>query len=389
MISAASSPRICLDWNATAPLLPAAREAMLAALDTPGNPSSPHAEGRRARALVEGARERIASAFGVAARKVYFTSGATEAANWVLAPAAGQRRPQAALLVGATEHACVLGGHRFAPERVHVLPVDAGGVLDLAALEGQLATLGARHGPGSVMVAVQAANNETGVLQPTARIAQILAPHRAIFVCDAVQSFGRVAAGLDADILFVSGHKLGAPKGVGAVVVRNDELAPEPLLKGGGQEKRQRAGTENVAAIAGFAAAVDALVPVRAETAAGSAALRARLEAGLAAIDPATVVFGSRAERLPNTTCFAVPGVAADTALIALDLAGIAVSSGAACASGKVAASHVLAAMGTSQDLARCALRASTGPTTTARDIDVFLDAWRAFLDRRPVRAVA
>ena len=391
MSSASNRPRVYLDWNATAPLLPEARHAMVAALDLMGNPSSPHAEGRKARAAIEQARERVAAAFGAAARQVTFTSGATEAANWVLTPevAAGRRKPLRALLVAATEHACVLAGHRFSSEHVQVLPVAEDGVIEMAALQEQVAALSAQHGAGSVMVAIQAANNETGVVQPIARIAEVVKAQGALLVCDAVQAAGRIAMPAEADILFVSGHKIGGPKGVGAVIVRNDDLLPDPLLKGGGQEKRQRAGTENVAAIAGFAAAANSAAARTTETYAATQALQEQLEAGLSEIDGATVIFGAGAQRLANTTCFAVPGVAAETALIALDMAGIAVSSGAACSSGKVASSHVLPAMGVPQDLARCALRASTGPTTTARDIGIFLDAWRAFLDRRAVRAVA
>lgn len=392
MNAASQKARVYLDWNATAPLLPEARQAMLAAFDLAGNPSSPHGEGRKARALIEASRERVAAAFGAAARQVTFTSGATEAANWVLTPAIAtgrQHAPVDALLVGATEHACVLTGHRFAPDRVELARVDAQGLVDVAALEARVAALSGQHGAGRVMVAIQAANNETGVVQPIARIAEALKPHSAVLVCDAVQAAGRIAVPAEADIVFVSGHKIGGPKGVGAVIVRNDDLAPEPLLKGGGQEKRQRAGTENIAAIAGFAAALGCVQARQGETGTHTKSLQGQLEAGLAAIDGETVIFGAEAPRLDNTTCFAVPGVPAETALIALDMAGIAVSSGAACSSGKVASSHALAAMGIPHDLARCALRASTGPMTTARDIGIFLDAWRAFLDRRAVRAVA
>lgn len=384
--------RAYLDWNATAPLHPAARAAMVAALDAGGNPSSPHGEGRRARGFVEEARERIAACLGTLPRNVMFTSGATEAANWVLTPSAAsgrQRTPLAALLVGATEHPCVLHGHRFAAEHVHEIPVDAQGRIDVAGLEVRVAASTAQHGTGSVMVALQAANNETGVLHPLAQISKALAPHRAVLACDAVQAIGRTDELPRADILFLSAHKLGGPKGAGAVVLAGDDMAPEPLLKGGGQERRQRSGTENVAAIAGFAAAVEVTMAKRQAAIRTARELRDLLEAGLRAIRADTVVFGAEAARLPNTTCFAVPGISAETALVALDMAGLAVSSGSACSSGKVASSHVLAAMGHAPGLARGALRVSTGPATVARDVEVFLDAWRTFLDRRAQRAVA
>lgn len=383
--------RTYLDWNATAPLHPAARAAMVAALDITGNPSSPHAEGRRARGIVEDARERIGASLGVAPRNVYFTSGATEAANWVLSPTAatGQRMPLAALLVAATEHTCVLAGHRFPAERVSTIPVDGQGLVDVAALAARVAELTRQHGNGSVMVAVQAANNETGVLQPMAQIAEALAPHGALLVCDAVQAVGRMPDVPKADILLLSAHKVGGPKGVGAVAFASEAVSPEPLIKGGGQERRQRSGTENVAGIAGFAAALEAAIATSSQAIAHARQLRDTLETGLARIHGGTVVFGASAPRLPNTTCFAVPGVAAETALIALDLDGMAVSSGSACASGKVASSHVLAAMGAPIETARGALRLSTGAATTQQDVEAFLAAWHQFIARRAQRAVA
>jgi cysteine desulfurase len=324
------------------------------------------------------------------ARGVYFTSGATEAANWVLTPHAPRRRsgaPLAALLVGATEHPCVLQGHRFARDRLEMLAVDGQGLVDLPALEARVHELTVLHGAGSVLVAVQAANNETGVMQLLARIAGALEASGAVLVCDAVQMVGRgpVAAG---DIVFLAAHKLGGPKGIGAVVM-GDDLQPEPLLKGGGQEKRQRSGTENVAAIAGFAAALDEAAEEAEAFGARTRALQQRLEAGLRDVRADTVIFGAGAPRLPNTTCFAAPGVAAETALIALDLDGVAVSSGSACSSGKVAASHTLAAMGVPASLAKGALRVSTGLSTAEGEIDAFLAAWKRIIDRRAERAVA
>ena len=296
-----SRGRTYLDWNATAPLRPEAREAMLAALDLVGNPSSVHAEGRKARALIEDAREAIARRLRVRPGDVFFTSGATEGAAWVLTPNTarrGNRTAIAALLVGATEHACVLQGHRFPAERVETLGVDAEGTIDLARAGGPPCRLTGRHGEAGIMVAVQAANNETGVLQPTRDIAELTRAAGAVLVCDAVQLAGRAACDADAigaDVLILSSHKLGGPKGVGAVVLVGDRVQPEPLIRGGGQERRQRSGTENVAGIAGFAAAFEAAMAETDAFAAEAARLQQRLEAGLRAIRPDTVVFGEGA----------------------------------------------------------------------------------------------
>jgi cysteine desulfurase len=389
------SGRTYLDWNATAPLRPEARAAMLAALDLVGNPSSVHAEGRAARALIEDAREAIARRLGVPPADVFFTSGATEGAAWVLTPNTarrGNRTALAALLVSATEHGCVLQGHRFPAERVETLSVDADGVVDLGALEVCLADLAGRHGEAGVMVAVQAANNETGVLQPTRDIAARTRAAGMVLVSDAVQLAGRAPCGADAigaDVLILSSHKLGGPKGVGAVVLAGDRVQPEPLIRGGGQERRQRSGTENVAGIAGFAAAFDAALAETETSAREAARHQQRLEAGLRAIRPDTVIFGEGVPRLPNTSCFAVPGLAAEMALIALDLDGVAVSSGSACSSGKVAQSHVLEAMGVDAALAKGAIRVSTGPATTSADIDAFLTAWTKINSRPATRKVA
>jgi cysteine desulfurase len=386
-----SRGRTYLDWNATAPLRPEAREAMLAALDLAGNPSSVHGEGRKARAVVEDAREVIARGLRVRPADVFFTSGATEGAAWTLTPHARRRdgkSPLLTLLAGATEHACVLQGHRFPAGRAETLAVDADGIVDVAALEARLAD----HGEAGVMVAVQAANNETGVLQPTRRIAEAAHAAGAVFVCDAVQLSGRApcdAEAIGADVLILSSHKLGGPKGVGAVVLVGERVQPEPLIRGGGQERRQRSGTENVAGIAGFAAAFAAATGQAEDFASRAARLQQRLEAGLRDIRHDTAVFGERAQRLPNTTCFAVPGTPAEMALIALDLDGVAVSSGSACSSGKVARSHVLEAMGVAAPLAQGAIRISTGRDTTEADIDAVLSAWAKINSRHASRKVA
>lgn len=378
--------RTYLDWNATAPLRAEARAAMVSALDLVGNPSSVHAEGRKARAVVEDAREQIASVLGVRAGDVYFTSGATEGAAWALTPHAVRGAgPLAKLLVSATEHACVLQGHRFAAERVQQIGVDKDGRLDLVALQARLTG-------GGAMIAVQAANNETGVLQPTARIAEIARETGSVFVADIVQLAGRAscdAREIGADVILLSGHKIGGPKGVGALVIANNRVQPEPLIRGGGQEKRQRSGTENVAAIAGFGAAFAAAAAEAKDFALRAAGLQRRLEAGLRAIRPDTIIFGDVAERLPNTSCFAVAGIPAEMALIALDLDGTSVSSGSACSSGKVGASHVLAAMGVPDALARCAIRVSTGRDSREADIDQFLATWAGINSRHADRKVA
>jgi len=379
--------RIYLDWNATAPLRPAARAAMVAALDQLGNPSSVHAEGRAARHLVEGAREAVAALVGAEARNVIFTSGGTEANALALSPAIerpGHKGPAGTLarfLLSAIEHPSVRSGGRFAQDSVEEIAVTGDGVVDLADLERRLGA----PGRSPALVSIMHANNETGVLQPIAAAADLVHAAGGMLHVDAVQTAGRIACdikALKADLVTVSSHKIGGPQGVGALVKASDGLHfADPLLKGGGQERGSRAGTENVAAIAGFGVAAR-------EAAEGLgegrriAALRDGMEAGLREIAPETVIFGGAAERLPNTTLFAVPGQKAETALIALDLAGIAASSGSACSSGKVTASHVLQAMGVAPDLAAGAVRLSLGRNTTESDVEGFLIAWRKLVSR-------
>jgi cysteine desulfurase len=368
--------RAYFDWNATAPLKAEARTAMAAALGTTGNPSSVHAEGRAARRLIEDARAEVAALVGAEAKNVTFTSGATEANMLALTPAleaGAEKAPCDRLFVSAVEHPSVLSGGRFAPEQVSELGVDANGAVDLAALER---VLGEAERP---LVSVMLANNETGVIQPIAEIAEIVHRANGLLHVDAVQAPGRIAcdmAALGADLMSLSAHKLGGPQGVGALIRRSDIHIADPLIRGGGQERSQRAGTENVAGIAGFGAAAAAVRATAEADALRMAALRERLEAGLKAATPEIVIFGADAPRLPNTTLFAVPGLKAETAIIAFDLNGIALSSGSACSSGKVAASHVLAAMGVQPDLARGALRVSLGRTTTEADVEQFLGTW-------------
>jgi len=364
-----ASERTYFDWNATAPLRPEARAAMLAALDASGNASSVHGEGRTARQRVEAARRRVAALVGGAkVNQVTFVSGATEANALALQPGIADR-----LFVSAVEHPSVLAGGRFAQEQVEILPVDGNGIVDLDALAGAL-VMAERP-----LVSVMLANNETGVIQPIAEIAAIVHAANGLLHVDAVQAAGRIPVdmcALGADLMSLSSHKIGGPQGAGALIVGSGQNL-KPLIRGGGQERGLRAGTENVAAIAGFGAAAEAALAGLDAEAGRMAALRERLEGGLRAATPDAIIFAHGVGRLPNTTLVAVPGVKAETALIAFDLNGFALSSGAACSSGKVAASHVLAAMGVEPALARGAIRISLGPTTTETEVESLLIAWK------------
>lgn len=370
------SGRAYFDWNASAMLRPAARTAMIEALALAGNASSVHAEGRAARRLIEEARRAVADLVGAVPRNVVFTSGATEANMLALTPALdseGRKAPRNRLLVSAIEHPSVLSGGRFAAEAVEKIPVTAGGVVDLEALARAVASA------DRPLVSVMLASNETGVIQPIRAIADIVHHANGLLHVDAAQGAGRIdcdMAALGADLLTISAHKLGGPQGAGALILRDGLHIAEAAIRGGGQERGMRAGTENVAAIAGFGAAVAAARVSRVAEAAHMVALRDRLEAGIEAITPQAVIFGRAAQRLPNTTLFAVSGIKAETAIIAFDLKGIAVSSGAACSSGKVQPSQVLAAMGVEPALAQGAVRASLGWTTTESDVDGFLHVW-------------
>jgi cysteine desulfurase len=362
--------RAYFDWNATAPLSDVARDAMVAALKATGNASSVHAEGRAARTLIEKARAQVAALVGAEPKNVTFTSGGTEANALALTPSVAARDK---LFVSAIEHPSVRSGGRFA--EFTDLPVDENGRVQLASLAQLLS------GASRPLVSVMLANNETGVIQPIRAIADIVHAANGILHVDAVQGAGRIDCDIDdlqADLISVSAHKLGGPQGVGALIRRGDIHIAEPLIRGGGQERSLRAGTENVAAIAGFGVAA-AVAAERWETdAARMARLRDRLEAGIRATTPQAVIFGAAAKRLPNTTLFAVPGLKAETAIIAFDLTGVAVSSGAACSSGKVQASTVLTAMGADPALARGAVRVSFGWSTTETDLDRFQGTWNS-----------
>ncbi len=371
------TPVYC-DYNAGAPIRAEAAVAMSRALAAGGNPSSVHSVGRRMRAMIEDARERIASALDASAENIVFTSGATEGLHLALTSTGA-----ASLIVSAVEHDAVFEHAGRALKAERVAPVNTDGIIDLNALGALL-----EGAPKPALVAVQLANNETGVIQPVAAVAVLCREHGALLLVDAAQAFGRIpvsVADLDATYLVVSSHKLGGPPGAGALV-----LAPgAPFVTtrfGGGQERGRRPGTENGAALVGFATAVEwALQDLNAE-AKRVAALRDRFEAGLPGD---AVVFGAKAPRLPNTSNFALPGLTAETSVIAMDLEDVAVSSGAACSSGKVRSSRVLAAMGVAPELAKAALRVSFGHESKESDADEALNALAKIAARRAQGAAA
>jgi len=373
------SARSYLDWNATAPMREEAKAAFTAAVSRVGNPSSVHAEGRAARALIETAREQVAALVGAQPGNVVFTASGTEANMLALMPTietADEKRPRSRLFLSAIEHVSVRAGGRFPREGIDELPICPDGRLDLAALTAAIANT------PRPLVSLMFANNETGIVQPVAEAAAIVHAAGGLIHVDAVQAAGRIPCditALGADLLTLSAHKIGGAKGAGALIrAREDIHFPEPLVRGGSQERGLRAGTENVAGIAAFGAAAVAARVGRDGEAAHMSRLRNELEVGLLAVTPDATVFGRETgERLPNTTLFAVAGIKAETAVIAFDLEGVAVSSGAACSSGKVQPSHVLAAMGVSAPLQRGALRVSLGWNSTEADVEKFLSAWR------------
>lgn len=360
--------RVYLDWNATTPLLPEVLQEMTRVLSMVGNPSSVHADGREVRAIIESVRGDVAKLVGASAKNVFFTSSGTEAANTVLSPSLGVDR----LLVSAVEHSCSLAGGQFTSDCITVLPVDGQGRLNLDVLSNELAK------PGQALLSLQLANNETGVIQPVHEAAKLVHQSGGLVHVDAVQAAGKIPVNmkeLGADIITLSAHKFGGPKGVGAFVFVNDKTRlGTSLIKGGGQERGQRAGTENVAGIAGFGLAAK-FAYKHANQMQSVKNLRDRLETGIKQLEPDAVIFSVGAERLPNTTCFAVKGLIAETALIGFDMDGVSVSSGSACSSGKVRKSHVLEAMGVLDEFAIAAVRISLGLTTTECDISKFLSA--------------
>ncbi len=367
-----TTSRTYLDHNATQPLRADARAAMIAAMDRFGNPSSVHAEGRAARAIVETAREQVAALVNAKPGEVVFTSGATEANALAIGG-----RAWSAVLFGNAEHAAVLAPVRRLKAVQTELPCRADGVQDISSAEGWAAQLAASDGAAFASLAL--ANGETGVVQPVAELAAVLAPFGVVVHSDAAQAAGRMPVdfgALGVALMSVSAHKMGGPKGVGALIVR-DGTPLDALFVGGGQEKRRRAGTESVVAIAGFGAAAEAARRALDQVPA-MAALRDGLEAAILRNVPGAIVIGAGVERLANTSLISMPGKTAETLVIKLDLAGFAVSAGAACSSGKVASSHVLEAMGVAPEIARGAVRVSLGPDTTAEDIERFVAAWIA-----------
>lgn len=373
--------RTYLDHNATSPLRLAARAACERAFGL-ANPSSVHAEGREARAVVEAARRQVARLAGARPEEVVFTSGGTEANNVALRPGSlltPDRRPVRRLVVGAGEHASALLGHGFPDGQVAEAPIDGSGRTDLDRLAALL------RGEEPTLISIQLANSETGAIQPIAEIAARARAAGAGFHVDAVQGPGRLRIDLrdlGADALTLSAHKAGGPKGVGALIVRQDRVGPDfGLVRGGGQERGLRGGTENVSAIVGFGVAAEIAGAEPAGEAARLRSLRDGAEAAVLRLAPA-VVFARDTERLPNTLAFAIPGVRAETLLIGLDLAGVAVSSGSACSSGKVGRSHVLAAMGVPDDIAAGAIRVSFGWNSTHEDVGRFAEAFETVVQR-------
>jgi cysteine desulfurase len=385
-----AAPRAYLDYNASAPLLPEARAAMLAELDVTANPSSVHSEGRAARRIIEEARRDVAALVNAKPEHVVFTSGATEAAATLLSPDWRMGRGavrMSRLYVCEADHPCLLAGGSFAPDRVTRIGVDAQGVMDLAALKAALESHDRNE--GLPLVAVHAANNETGVVQPFGRIAALVKAAGGVLVLDAVQAAGRIpldiAAGC-ADFLILSSHKIGGPKGVGAIVGASDLMMPKPLIAGGGQEKGHRAGTENLPGIAGFGAAVRHAAENPGRIGAVRA-MRDGIEDLILTVAPDAQIFGRTTERLANTVFFAIPGIKAETAQISFDLAGVALSAGSACSSGRVGPSHVLKAMGYADT--EGALRVSIGQATTEAEIGRFGAALSDLLARRAGRTRA
>ncbi|MFC3677670.1 cysteine desulfurase family protein [Ferrovibrio xuzhouensis] len=386
-----SSP-VYLDYNATAPLRPEARAALLAALAAPANPSSVHGFGRAARSIAESAREQVAALAGAEPKRVVFTSGGTEANNLAIALArapvsgpVGARPGVTRLVVSAIEHDSVLRPARASGLPVTEVPAGPDGRVDPAAVAAALDA-----GEGPALVCLMLANNETGVIQPVADVTRLAHERGALVLCDAVQAAGKIPldlAALGCDFLTLSAHKLGGATGCGALITR-DDWAPAPLIRGGGQELGQRAGTENLGGIAAFGAAAAVARASLPEQAARIAGLRDRLQAALTGACPAAVVYGAEAGgmgagRLPNTLCIGMPGVPAETQVMALDLAGVAVSAGSACSSGKVTPSHVLTAMGLPGQAAREAVRFSLGWASTDADIERAASAWIALAARK------
>ena len=372
-----------MDYNATAPVRPEVVSAVTSVLGSVGNPSSVHEDGREARAKIEFARENIAQLVGASSGTVIFTSGGTEANNLALRGSAFQGKH---LVVSTIEHDSVLNVSQDIPDRCSLIPVDRDGIPDLETLSNELGCVSER-----VVVSVMLANNETGVIQPIAEVVEVARAHGAIIHCDGVQGPGKIPVDLDelgADLMTISAHKFGGPQGVGALVIREGSEPPGTFLYGGGQERGHRAGTENVPGIVGFGAAA-ASVLSDPDEAGRMEALRDKLETEVCSIESNAFIIGSNVPRLPNTSCIVMPGVPAETQVMSLDLAGVRVSAGAACSSGKVSNSHVLQAMGLPDNQSGSAIRISLGWASQVEDVERFVEAWQALHRRLGNRSAA
>ncbi len=377
---------VYMDHNATTAVLPAVQKAVARALELTGNASSVHGAGRAARKVIEDARDRVAALVGAKSADVVFTSGGTEANNLAIR-GLQQDLGQARVLASAVEHTSVLK----AASNIETIAVDSEGVVDLEALDTMLAGASSTNGAGPALVSVMLANNETGVIQPVAGVAAVAKRHGALVHCDAVQAAGKISidiAALGVHMMSLSAHKIGGPAGVGALVLAGDLAHGAnlfPIVLGGGQERGRRAGSENLTGIAGFGVAAEEALKDLPEFP-NLAVWRNRLEDELGRRQ-GVHVFGAGAPRLANTSCLTMPGVVAERQIIAFDLAGIELSAGAACSSGKVEPSHVLAAMGVAVDEADTAIRVSLGWTTADQDIDAFLAAWVDIFERTKAAA--
>ena len=377
---------VYMDHNATTAVLPAVQKAVARALELTGNASSVHGAGRASRKVIEDARDRVAALVGAKSADVVFTSGGTEANNLAIR-GLQQDLGQARVLASAVEHTSVLK----AASNIETIAVDSEGVVDLEALDTMLAGASSANEAGPALVSVMLANNETGVIQPVAGVVAVAKRHGALVHCDAVQAAGKISidiAALGVHMMSLSAHKIGGPAGVGALVLAGDLAHGAnlfPIVLGGGQERGRRAGSENLTGIAGFGVAAEEALKDLPEFP-NLAVWRNRLEDELGRRQ-GVHVFGAGAPRLANTSCLTMPGVVAERQIIAFDLAGIELSAGAACSSGKVEPSHVLAAMGVAVDEADTAIRVSLGWTTADQDIDAFLAAWVDIFERTKAAA--
>ncbi len=379
-MTAVQKSRIYLDYNATAPVIQEAQEAVRLGLSETGNPSSVHSEGRAAHRRLEEARAIVAAAVGGRSGDVIFTSGGTEANALAL-----HAQNYDHLIVSAIEHESVLRNAQATGAQLDLIPVNQSGLVDLGALQKLLALR-----KGKTLVSVMLANNETGVIQPLAEVVDLVREADAFIHCDAVQAFGKLPCDLKAlgvDSLAISAHKFGGPPGIGALVTRA-QLTLSPFLRGGSQENRRRAGTQNLPAILGFAAAAMHL-PHRLADQSRQTELRNHLESRIRTQAKDAIFYGAETARLANTSCIGMPSMEAETQVMALDMAGFAVSAGSACSSGKVTASHVLQAMGADAQAARQAIRISIGPETSRQHIDQFCDAWCEVYSRAKSRPAA